>query len=43
MKITTSLVPKLVWYTNYEDCTVYEALLQALKDAPDNLLTLPML
>ena len=43
MKISTSMIPSVVWYVEYTDCTVYEALLQALKNAPDNLLTLPMI
>ena len=41
MRITTSLIPELVFYTNYSDCTIRDALLYALQHAPNNTLTLP--
>lgn len=41
MKISTSLVPELVWYKCYSDCTITEALLHAFRDAENNTLTLP--
>jgi len=41
MKISTSLLPELVWYKQYSDCTVEQALLQSFIDAPDNMLSLP--
>lgn len=41
MKITTSLIPELVWYTCYSECTVEQWLLQAFIDAPDYTLSLP--
>ena len=40
MKVTTSLIPTLVFYTCYEDCTISEAILHALKGAKNNTLTL---
>ena len=41
MKITTSLIPELVWYTHYEWCTIKDALLYELRNNPDNVLPLP--
>lgn len=41
MKVTTSLIPELVWYKEYSACTIRDALLHALQYAPDNTLTLP--
>ena len=41
MKLTTSIVPELVWYKCYSSCTIKQALLHALQNAKDNLLTLP--
>ena len=41
MIIKNSIIPTLVWYTDYEWVTIKQALLHALQTAEDNLLTLP--
>lgn len=41
MIIKNSIIPTLVWYTDYEWVTIKEALLHALQTAPNNKLTLP--
>lgn len=41
MKVTTSLIPELVFYTKYIDCTITEALLHAFQNSKWNTLSLP--
>ena len=41
MRISTSLLPELVFYRCYSDCTIEQALLRSFIDAPDNMLSLP--
>lgn len=41
MKVTTSLIPELVFYTKYSDCTITEALLHAFQNSKWNTLSLP--
>lgn len=41
MRISTSLLPELVWYKCYTECTIEQALLRSFIDAPDNILSLP--
>jgi len=41
MKVTTSLIPEFVFYRNYSDCTIEQALLHAFFTSENNTLTLP--
>jgi hypothetical protein len=41
MIVKTSLIPELVFFTEYSDCTIKDALLYELRNNPDNVLTLP--
>jgi len=41
MKLTTSIVPELVWYKCYTDCNIKSAILDSLIRAKDNTLSLP--
>lgn len=40
MRITTSLIPDIVFYTKYTDCTIADALLHSFQNAKNNTLSL---
>jgi hypothetical protein len=40
MKISTSVIPELVFYKNFSECTIKEALLYAFQHAENNTITL---
>lgn len=40
MKISQSLVPELVWYKHFDDCTIRDAILYSLQHAKNNTLSL---
>lgn len=40
MKISNSIIPSIVFYTSYTDCTIQQALLHALQHSKDNILRL---
>ncbi len=41
MKISQSLIPEVVFYKEFSDCTIQEALLYSLQHAKNQTLTLP--
>lgn len=43
MKRTTSIIPCPVWFVDYSDCTIIDALLSEFRLSENNTLTLPQL
>ena len=40
MKISTSLIPEITWFTHFSECTIREAILYRFQHAKNNTLSL---